>query len=773
MDAIDLILNSLNDGRLANCLRFDRYTIKRAIKTRSQQGMVFVGHNKINKEFAIKISRPTDTDPKILKDTIKRFHSEIKITVSLNHKNIVRMISAGKAIWTGNEWDVQEGFNEHRTVLKNNEFLYLVMDYIEGADVSELFPEIKGGGKTTGQTYLSERLRLFEELIAQVSDGIGYYHTKEVTHKDIKPDNIRYSSSDSTFIIVDFGFARHMGSMQDKELITRTQYIDYPSIEKQKYELNDMGQFCQFLLEILPIFKEQYGKYRYKGILEALEKGSGILDERPQDMETFFKSVALFLLTRPQWKFELKLDEYFCSNQFGKFSRRIRIPVSGSILLADEVKSIIDKADFQRLRGVRQLGPAIFVYPGANHTRFEHSLGTCDMALRYIEKLINQLDFKVLCNPIDESIKLIILSSLLHDIGHYPYSHWIEEVDTFPRKTTFLSHEERAHTIICGGAIGDVVRNEWGIDPDMVCDIIASNSLEEGRTKLINSILNSAIDVDKVDYLVRDSVHCGVNYGQGLDVERTLDSLFVDADSQQICLTDKGQSCLASIISCRNIMYQEVYWHKTVRACDAMFKRLLYEYIRLEIDKKKTIESYFCYPDDYFISKLLERIRESNHGDLEKLILPFAFGNRAFYKPAYTYSSSTVDTETVDTIKYFEDVISANTYKALIDKSNQLVKSLGRYIPGLKPLDIIIEKAPTKEGHSRYELESFRFWNIRKDRWQKLSGELDNLNKHLNSNRQAYIFCNPDYYKDIQRLIAEGKLDELLGKRQKKRRVRG
>ena len=764
MDAIDIMMNSLKDGIQADCLRFDRYTITRAVQKRSQQGTVFVGHNYINKYFAIKICRPTYTDPQILKDTVKRFLKEIKITVSLNHKNIVRIISAGKAIWMGNEWDVQEGFNDGSTDLENNEYLYLVMDFIEGADVSALFPEITDESDAQiEQSSLSERLKLFEEMITQVSAGISYYHSKKVTHKDIKPDNIRYSSSDSTFIIVDFGFARHIESPQEKDTILRTQYIDLPSIYEQNYESNDMGQFCQVLLRILPIFKDQYGKYRYSGIFSTLQMGAGELAKRPKNMNEFYKSVAPFLLTLPQWKFELKLDEYFCSNQFGKFSRRIRIPVSGSILLADEVKSIIDKADFQRLRGVRQLGPTIFVYPGANHTRYEHSLGTCDMALRYIEKLFNQSHFRGLCKPIDESIKLIVLSALMHDIGHYPYSHWIEEVDRFPKNIKFPSHEDRARSIICGGAIGKVVRNEWGIDPNRLCNIIANRHLDEGRSKLINSILNSAIDVDKVDYLVRDSVHCGVNYGKGLDVERMLDSLYVDPESQQICLTDKGKSCLTSIIACRNIMYQEVYWHKTVRACDAMFKRLMYEYIKLGIDSKRTIENFFNYPDDYFISKLLERIKDNNNQELEKLVRPFAFSDRELYKPAYTFSRGTLKTEPTDTFRFFDKVINSSTYKTLVDKSELLAKYLKRYIHELEPIDIIIEKAPTKQGASEYELQGFRFWNTRKDRWEGYSTEVESMNNYLKNNIQAYIFCNPDYYNEMKRLVSDGKLDKLLG----------
>ena len=168
------------------------------------------------------------------------------------------------------------------------------------------------------------------------------------------------------------------------------------------------------------------------------------------------------LKTSCDWKFNLKLNEYLTKPNFGKFNQTLRIPVHGSILLSKEIKDIIDCPEFQRLKGIRQLGPTIFIFPGADHTRFEHSLGTYHLSLKYIEKLMNFKHFREICDPIDEFIKVTVLCSLLHDIGHYPYSHWIEEIIGINDKFNFLNHEKRAGDIICEGEISKTIRNKKG-----------------------------------------------------------------------------------------------------------------------------------------------------------------------------------------------------------------------------------------------------------------------------------------------------------------------
>ncbi len=461
-----------------------------------------------------------------------------------------------------------------------------------------------------------------------------------------------------------------------------------------------------------------------------------------------------------EWRFQLKLNEYLCPNRFGRFSFKLRIPVSESILLPEEVRNIIDTPEFQRLRGIRQLGPTIFVFPGANHTRFEHSLGTYFLSLKYLERLMDVPLFREICESLDEAVKLIVLSSLLHDIGHYPYSHWIEEIGEI-NAIKFPTHEDRAKQIIKNGCIGRLIEKHWEVNPEDLTNIIAGKPLHRKIELLVNSIINSPIDVDKVDYLIRDSIHCGVNYGKGIDVERLLISLYIDPSTSRICLTDKGRSCLLSILGCRNIMYQEVYWHKTVRACTAMFKRFFYEYVKREIDDLESIKSYFEYPDDEFVNVLFKKSK--TYDELSKLITSFAFKGRSLYKPAYIFSKSNLSEEPYNTREFFIKILEKSSYKRLVDISNVLAERLQRLIKGLEPHDILIDTTPIKAEREIYKLDGFKIWNIRKERFETYPREVNALNEYLRNNMQAYIFCNPKYYRDIKELALQGKLDKILG----------
>ncbi len=470
-------------------------------------------------------------------------------------------------------------------------------------------------------------------------------------------------------------------------------------------------------------------------------------------------------MSRPDSKFQLRLGEYLTPG-FSRFDSKLRIPVSGSILLSKEIKRIIDTPEFQRLRGIRQLGPTIFVFPGANHTRFEHSLGTYFLALRYLDRLTMCKNFPKLAQPLHESIRLVVLSALLHDIGHYPYSHWIEEIK-FPRGITFPDHEHRAREILCQGKLKNYIEREWQLSPDAVSDMIAGEHLNGRRDNILNSIINSIIDVDKLDYLVRDSVHCGVGYGYGIDVERLLDSLDVGSKGSKICVTEKGRSVLLSVLTCRNIMYQEVYWHKSVRACTAMFKRFFYEYVTASHADEQSLKRHLSCPDGQFINIMREWAKENSRSShLEQLISPFAYLGRKLYKPAYVFYRTNPSElrERSDTRNFFRKLLSPQLrYDELVDMSNKLAERLKKHIPKISPLELLLETTPFTEEREYSDLEGVKIWNTKKQNFESCPPEIEPLNKYLGNNRQAYIFCASKYYEKMKRLARRGSLNRLLG----------
>jgi HD superfamily phosphohydrolase len=233
----------------------------------------------------------------------------------------------------------------------------------------------------------------------------------------------------------------------------------------------------------------------------------------------------------------------------------IRDPVHGSIELDDLEVSLIDTPLFQRLRRIRQLGFASLVYPGANHTRFEHSLGTMHLA----SVLTSGMDTLG-----DVEKKELRAAALLHDIGHGPLSHVTEElIEKYTRK----KHED-VKSLLKGGEIADIF-GEHGLDGRMVADHIT------GKTSA-GQIIHSEIDVDRMDYLTRDAHYTGVAYGI-TDHSRLIHKMrFYEG---KLVVEEGGLSAAESLLVSRFLMYPAVYYHHVSRIAETMFTRAVEDMI--------------------------------------------------------------------------------------------------------------------------------------------------------------------------------------------------
>jgi HD superfamily phosphohydrolase len=204
------------------------------------------------------------------------------------------------------------------------------------------------------------------------------------------------------------------------------------------------------------------------------------------------------------------------------------------------------------------------VYPGATHSRFEHAIGTHHLARRALSLLEERGE---LAGIAQEDCALIRTSALLHDIGHYPFSHALEEIGA-------LHHEEVARPLIVEGPVGRILRSELGAEAaGRVLALIRGDS-----DNPLQRLISGSLDLDKLDYLRRDAFMCGVSYGE-IDVDRLLNSLAVMADpesgSPTVGIVEKGLSALESLLFARYQMYRNVYWHHAVRSATAMYKRLV------------------------------------------------------------------------------------------------------------------------------------------------------------------------------------------------------
>ncbi len=241
----------------------------------------------------------------------------------------------------------------------------------------------------------------------------------------------------------------------------------------------------------------------------------------------------------------------------------IRDPLWNNIRVDAEALSVLDSEPFQRLRYIRQLGHAFLVYPGATHTRFEHALGTYHLARRALGLLGERGELRAI--DASESV-LVRLAALLHDVGHYPFSHALEEAG-------LPSHEELAVRHLSSTSLRDILgRTGIAHAETRLVSLIAGRS-----DSPLQGLVSGSLDLDKIEYLTRDARMCGVPYGT-VDVDRLLHSItLVESPfgSLAVAVHEKGVSALESLLFAKYQMYRNVYWHHAVRSATAMFKRLV------------------------------------------------------------------------------------------------------------------------------------------------------------------------------------------------------
>jgi uncharacterized protein len=351
----------------------------------------------------------------------------------------------------------------------------------------------------------------------------------------------------------------------------------------------------------------------------------------------------------------------------------IRIPDEQNVPLTPRVRAIIDTPEFQRLSEISQLGMVAKVYPGARHTRFEHALGVYHNALLYLRQLREDERFAQLVDA--KTAELLIVSSLLHDIGHWPYCHPIEDLglDGLP------PHEQFARSFLGDGTeLGRVLQIQWSIAPDEVVEVLAG-SIDSPRLRLLRSILSGPIDIDKLDYLERDSLHCGVPYGRHFDKQRLIQSLVLNEAGDGLAITSKGKTAAELMVHSRYVMFGEVYWHHAVRSATSLFARAFYE-LRDRVD----LPTLFHETDAGMITKL----RQVAEGHPAAECLEAVFGRRRrLYKRAAEFSHLS-DPEVYQRL-------SQRPYRELVTCSNQLAGRLGQALQqAIQPMQVLVDGPP-------------------------------------------------------------------------------
>lgn len=308
-----------------------------------------------------------------------------------------------------------------------------------------------------------------------------------------------------------------------------------------------------------------------------------------------------------------------------------RCPIYGFVTLSDWERDIISQPAFQRLRRIRQLAWTDYVYPGAMHTRFEHSLGVMHMAtLLYdgiVERSQDLLESELHYDEagIGRFRALIRIAALLHDVGHSPFSHAGEEV--FPFRSASgeadrFRHEEYSAAIV-REKFADVIENHpannnYGFDANDVAALLAGS--DEARGALVwRPLLTGQMDADRMDYLLRDSHHAGVRYG-GYDWQRLIQTVemvpSVSDGGPRVGVAEGGWHAAEGLILARYFMFTQVYFHKTRIAYDHHLQSALKEMLadgHFPPPTDEGIDEYLGW-DDWKVLGLLNDGRGGEHG---------------------------------------------------------------------------------------------------------------------------------------------------------------
>jgi HD superfamily phosphohydrolase len=298
----------------------------------------------------------------------------------------------------------------------------------------------------------------------------------------------------------------------------------------------------------------------------------------------------------------------------------LRDPLWNNIRVDELTLRLIDTEIFQRLRYIRQLGLAYLVYPGATHTRFEHALGAYHLARGTLALMSER---EGLGGADAEEQMIIRAAALLHDVGHYPFSHALEEIGQ-------LHHEDVARPLITSGSLADILTTEISSDaPRRVFELVCGRSESP-----LQGLISGSLDLDKIDYLKRDAFMCGVPYGE-IDVDRLTNSLLVLDDPESgkpaIGVLEKGLSALESLLFAKYQMYRNVYWHHAVRSATAMYKRMVEDALRAGAIDAELLSSY---TDEGLLHRLEHAIPSA---------LLDALKNRRLYKRALEWPASQLD----------------------------------------------------------------------------------------------------------------------------------
>lgn len=530
------------------------------------------------------------------------FDIEIKNITRFNHQNILKVIDG-----------------DYYTVNINGESIripYTVTEYIDGPNLEDLFnPEYLPLCKKC----LADEESIFS-LFFQIVNGIDYLHRNNFFHCDIAPKNIFFKADTSNnflAVIGDLGAGRTLksGTFEKAKVIGTKEYMpdNVKAIKNKEISYDDFSKLqpCWDIYSTILTLKNVISKIKNSGVfsfdcwnLDRLYEK--LCDNQYNSIEEIAKDIYTL---RPSSNQILRLDEL---SEASKNIGQVLIPIN-SAYLSRRMQNLSKHDMLLRLMDVPQLLEGATTFPGANHTRYEHSLGTYELMRRAMLALLRNKEYAKFLS--DRYVIIGLLSSLLSSIINFPYSYAISELqlqennlyrelspeiifDTLINKKSIVTNQSMSDCI-------NKLFSEYKTSNVELKYVIFGKRARTRNQELdvLHALLNSSIGVRVIDYMMRDSHHIGLTYK--IDTEDLFKSMSISKG--EFCLRQSGITSAEQIISNRYWLFKRIYWSDPNRAYAALLKYLFYTIHR-----------------DKFASELLDGLHTATKKDIQEYILKYA-----------------------------------------------------------------------------------------------------------------------------------------------------
>lgn len=631
-----------------------RYTVIKKFSKQGGMGITSLANdNNLNRMVVLKEIDTNDKNEDEIKLLNVQFKSEAINQANLTHHNIAKIYD----------------YYEEKGVGR------IVMEYVEGKSLSEYTDLIN---------VKKEKLEDALSIIYQCIDGVRHAHKNGIVHRDIKLDNIMYCEENNIIKVIDFGLSKIKEEIREEtvKLFHTPGYIPkevydlaYGKVQEIDEEKRDIYALGVIIYKIL-IGRFPYGKNLPMNFdIEKAPYINEYRDDISEELNELFYAMVEIDPSNRLGNLDLVLDALRKQIKSGysplvkmpkfEYHTGIRDTIHGYIKLSKDEMKIVDNRFFQRLRNIKQLGTTYLTYPCAVHTRFEHSLGVMHIASRIFDEIISKSNNLLGWNQeeIIKQRKMLRLLSLLHDIGHSPFSHCGD--DLFSQN--IKNHENMAAKIIRESELREIINhigsNNGGFTYNEIAGLIEGKYLD--KYSLIKQIFSgNIIDADRMDYLLRDSYMCGVKYGF-YDIEHLIKSIRIDNSTGRfiISIDNKGIYVLEEFILARYYMFNQIYFHKTRRIYDKILEKCIRNYLNsYDMNKFPEDVNHFIELDDH---KIMGYIRNHSSDIWNKMFL-----RRNHYKMVFEVFPKITDTDRnrIFSIKKMLEASSIPKDKFIIDE---------------------------------------------------------------------------------------------------------